>query len=68
MVRGVPPLARLTYKLINVKDNKLTIIQSSKQVPHSLVAHKGPADFRDVIACLWFFDWFSMLLMNSNVQ
>ena len=44
-VFGVPPLARLTYKLINIKDNKLTITQSYKQVPHSLVAHKGPADF-----------------------
>ena len=44
MVRGVPPLARLTYKLINIKDNKLTITQSYKQGPHSLVAHKGPAD------------------------
>ena len=42
---GVPPLARLTYKLINIKDNKLTITQSYKQVPHSLVAHKGPADY-----------------------
>ena len=45
MVRGVPPLARLTYKLINIKDNKLTITQSYKQAPHSLVAHKGPADY-----------------------
>ena len=43
-VFGVPPLARLTYKLINIKDNKLTITQSYKQGPHSLVAHKGPAD------------------------
>ena len=55
MLFGVPPLARLTYKLINIKDNKLTITQSYKQVPHSLVAHKGPADLRKKTANKLFF-------------
>ena len=54
MVRGVPsPLARLSYKLINIKDNKLTKTQSYKQGPHSLVAHKGPADWNLRVLLSW---------------